>query len=73
MVGTKISVASVANRRPPITALPSGAFCSPPSPIPNAIGTMPKIMALAVMSTGRNRVYPADIAARAGSSPAAMR
>ena len=35
-----------------------------------AIGTMPRIMALAVMSTGRSRVYPALAAARSGSSPA---
>ena len=56
MVGTKINVASVANRRPPITALPRGAFCSPPSPMPSAIGTMPRIIAPAVISTGRSRV-----------------
>ena len=31
-VGTKNSVATVANSSPPITARPSGAFCSPPSP-----------------------------------------
>src|ERR1700722_5314383 len=59
MVGTKISVANVANSKPPITALPNGAFCSPPSPIPKAIGTMPRIIAPAVISTGRSRVYPA--------------
>ena len=32
--GTKNSVATVASARPPITARPSGAFCSPPSPSP---------------------------------------
>jgi hypothetical protein len=31
-VGTKNSVATVATARPPMTARPSGAFCSPPSP-----------------------------------------
>src|ERR1700745_1616035 len=30
--GTKTRVATVAQRSPPITALPRGAFCSPPSP-----------------------------------------
>ena len=35
--------------RSPITARPSGAFCSPPSPRPSAIGVMPMIMASAVM------------------------
>ena len=43
--GTKKSVATVASNNPPITARPSGAFCSPPSPRPSAIGTMPMIMA----------------------------
>src|SRR6266702_1437366 len=54
--GTKKSVAKVATLRPPITARASGAFCSPPSPIPNAIGIMPMIMAKAVMMMGRRRV-----------------
>src|SRR5206468_7382760 len=35
-VGTKNSVAKVAKIRPPITARPRGAFCSPPSPRPMA-------------------------------------
>src|SRR5579864_5254969 len=55
-LGTKNNVATVANNSPPITARPSGAFCSPPSPKPSAIGTMPMIMANAVISTGRTRV-----------------
>src|SRR5258708_6864569 len=50
-----------------MTARPSGAFCSPPSPSPSAMGIMPMIMAKAVMSTGRNRVTPASMAALAGS------
>src|ERR1700724_3685629 len=53
--GTKKRVAVVANSRPPITARPSGAFCSPPSPIPIAIGTIPIIIASAVMITGLYR------------------
>ncbi len=72
-VGTKNSVATVAKIRPPITARPSGAFCSAPSPIPSAIGTMPMIIASAVMSTGRNRVKPAVKAACSASSPASIR
>ncbi len=32
-----------------------GAFCSPPVPTPRAMGTMPMIMARAVMRTGRMR------------------
>src|ERR1700749_3300065 len=43
--GTNNSVATVAKIRPPTTARPSGAFCSPPSPRPSAIGAMPMIMA----------------------------
>src|SRR3989442_1398133 len=61
--GTNTRVATVAHRRPPMTARPSGAFCSPPSPNPSAMGTMPVIMASAVIRTGRNRVKPASTAA----------
>src|SRR6516225_9547009 len=61
--GTKNSVAKVANSSPPITARPSGAFCSPPSPSPVAIGAMPMIIASAVIITGRRRVMPAASAA----------
>ena len=67
--GTKSSVAIVAQIRPPITARPSGAFCSALS----AIGPMPMIMASAVISTGRKRVKPASMAAVNGSSPSASR
>ena len=56
-----------------MTARPSGAFCSPPSPTPRAIGIMPMIIASAVMSTGRMRVAPASSAACAGPTPAAWR
>ena len=56
IVGTKSRVATVANSSPPMTARASGAFCSPPSPTPSAIGIMPRIIAPAVMSTGRSRV-----------------
>src|SRR5205807_4136256 len=52
--GTKTRVATVAHNRPPMTARPNGAFCSPPSPSPSAIGTMPMIMARAVISTAES-------------------
>src|SRR4029079_4406706 len=71
--GTNMSVAMVAKIRPPITAWPSGAFCSPPSPRPSDIGSMPMIMASAVMTTGRQRTKPASMAAAAGSPSAASR
>lgn len=45
-----------------MTARPRGAFCSPPSPSPSAMGIMPVIMARAVMMTGRRRVAPASSA-----------
>ena len=71
MIGTTNSVVAVAPSSPPITARPSGAFCSPPSPRPSAIGSMPRIMAAAVISTGRSRANPADsIASRAGGTDA---
>jgi hypothetical protein len=72
-VGTKNRVDTVANSRPPITARPSGAFCSAPSPRPSAIGIMPMIIASAVISTGRMRVAPASSAADSGGTPAASR
>src|SRR5262249_23556211 len=53
--GTISSVVGVANSRPPMTARASAAFCSSPAP-PIAIGTIPTIMAAAVISTGRMRV-----------------
>src|SRR6202008_2417448 len=62
-VGTNSSVDTVANNKPPITARPSGAFCSPPSPRPNAIGSMPITIASAVINTGRRRTNPASRAA----------
>ena len=71
--GTKNRVDSVAKTRPPITALPRGAFCSPPSPRPSAIGSMPRIIAVAVMITGRRRVRPALSTACAESAPSRSR
>ena len=71
--GTNNRVETVANSRPPITARPSGAFCSAPSPSPKAIGIMPMIMASAVISTGLMRVAPASSAALMGASPSPMR
>src|SRR5580704_4140424 len=68
-VGTKNRVETVAKSRPPMTARPSGAFCSPPSPSPSAIGTMPMIMASAVINTGRKRVNPAATAACTAGIP----
>ena len=67
--GTNSSVATVATTKPPITARPSGAFCSPPSPSPSDIGTMPTTIANAVITTGRNRVWPASSAAVTASLP----
>ncbi len=72
-VGTKNSVDTVAKSNPPITARPRGAFCSPPSPRPIAMGSIPMIIAKAVISTGRNRANPACTAASAAEHPAAKR
>ena len=71
--GTNISVAQVAKINPPITARPSGAFCSPPSPSPSAMGDIPMIIASAVISTGRNLVVAASTAATAALAPSASR
>src|SRR5262249_52981319 len=72
-MGTKNSVETVAKSRPPMTARPSGAFCSPPSPSPRDIGSMPMIIAKAVISTGRRRVNPASSAAVRASAPSFRR
>lgn len=56
-----------------MTARPSGAFCSPPSPSATAIGTIPRIIASAVISTGRKRVFPASIAASMTPMPCVTR
>src|SRR6185312_9558405 len=69
ITGTKNSVVTVARKSPPTTARPSGAFCSPPSPRPSDIGSMPSIIASAVMITGRMRVIPAACAARVAAKP----
>jgi len=50
--GTNIRVAS-SQRSSRRARTPSGAFSSPPSPRPSAIGVMPIIIASAVISTGR--------------------
>ena len=51
-----VSVAKVETIRPPMTARPSGAACAPPSPNPMAMGTMPKIIAAAVIRMARRRL-----------------
>src|SRR5215475_7207944 len=55
-----------------MTARPSGAFCSPPSPRPVAMGTMPIIMARAVIRTGRIRTKPACTAASRAFLPSCI-
>ncbi len=49
-----------------MTARPSGAFCSEPEPSESAIGSIPRIIASAVMMIGRKRMRPASIAAATG-------
>src|SRR6266851_2565884 len=51
-----------------MTARASAAFCSSPAP-PIAIGIMPTIIAAAVISTGRIRVWPALSAASKAECP----
>jgi hypothetical protein len=66
-----MSVAQVAPMRPPITARPRGAVCSPPSLRPNAIGIIPAIIAKLVIRIGRRRLPAPSIAASHGSRPSA--
>src|SRR5262249_29477283 len=60
--GRRRGAAGAAKKRPPMTARASAAFCSSPGP-PIAIGIIPTIIAVAVISTGRMRVCPAETAA----------
>src|SRR6202030_46151 len=69
IVGTRNSVAQVANSRPPITARPSGAFWLGST----AMGAIRIIIASAVISPGGRRVLPASTAAVTASAPAASR
>ena len=50
-LGTNSRVDTVATSNPPITARPSGAFCV----LLIDMGSMPMIIASAVISTGRRR------------------
>ena len=56
---------------PPITAVAIGARKAPPSPTPNAEGSMPADMAIEVMTMGWARLCPASITAAMRSSPRA--
>jgi len=49
-----------------MTARPRGAFCIAPLAQPSDIGSMPRIIARAVIITGRRRVIAASHAARRG-------
>ena len=64
--GSTKSLAVMEKIKPPTTARPSGAVCSPPSPMPRAIGIMPAIMAKLVMIRGRSRRWAASTAATPG-------
>ena len=55
------------------SAVAIGARKEPPSPTPRAKGSMPMIIAEAVISTGRIRVEPASSAADNGGTPARNR
>jgi len=59
--------AKVDANKPPITARPNGALCSPASPIPEAMGIIPAIMAKLVISIGLNLTEALVIAARVES------
>src|SRR5262249_34893785 len=63
-LGRMTRVAKVAAAKPPMTARPRGATCSPPSPMARAMGTMPAIMAQAGMTVGRSPRPPAPLNAR---------
>lgn len=53
--------------RPPMTARPRGAVCSPASLKPSAMGIIPAIIAMLVINIGRNLI-PADVMAAFSAS-----
>ena len=71
--GKIAKVEMVANSSPPMTARPSGALSSAPVPSARAIGIMPAIMAMLVMSTGLIRVRAPSSAAAAEERPRTRR
>ena len=56
--------ARVEAAKPPITARPNGADCSPASPIPDAIGIIPAIIAKLVINIGLSLMEALVTAAR---------
>lgn len=58
ITGTTNSVSIVEVINPPMTARAIGARCSAPSPMANARGSIPKIIATVVMMIGRNLMRP---------------
>ena len=67
--GSTNSVAKVAAAKPPTTARPNGAVCWPPSPMPNASGIMPAIIARLVIKIGRSRLAAHAAAALVAPAP----
>ena len=68
--GTNSNVAIVDITSPPITARPSGACIWLPRSRASAIGTMPTVIAHAVIKIGRSRSLAPLMAASADSIPA---
>ena len=63
MAGSKNSVNTVDDPRPPITTVANGRCTSDPAEVDNAIGKKPNAATSAVINTGRNRAAaPARIA-----------
>jgi hypothetical protein len=54
---------------PPMTAIAIGPRNSEPSPVPTAVGIMPRTIAADVMRIGRRRSGPASRMACSGASP----
>jgi hypothetical protein len=49
------------HKRPPMTAYAIGARNSPPSPNASALGIIPAIIAIVVITMGRARFWPASM------------
>ena len=62
-------VTSVEIESPQATVIPIDCHISEPSPIPRAIGTIPRTVVAVVMSTGRRRDLPEVVTALATPIP----
>lgn len=71
MVGVRTRDRTIELGRPPITAMANGLSIPEPEPNAKASGSMPAMVASAVMAIGRSRRRPERISDSSGVKPSA--